>query len=129
LEGLSVDDCRYLLQNYLLSLVMCDGSFPITVCSGSATDTLLEDHTTKEKAFTVISRQLQDKPGMIVYGGDALTWIERGVYLYEVKVIDCKRKPAKKLRLRQEEEEPQEEPLGLATMELLKESARATACQ
>jgi hypothetical protein len=112
---------------------MCDGSFPITVCSGSATDTLLEDHTTKEKAFTVISRQLQDKPGMIVYGGDALTWIERGLYLYEVKVIDCKRKPAKKLRLRQEEEEPQEEPqeepLGLATMELLKESARATACQ
>jgi hypothetical protein len=125
LEELSTDECRFLLQNYLLSLAMCDVSFFITIYPASTpTVELLEEHmdTIQARPFTVISKQEQDKPGMIAFSGDTSAGIERGAYFYEIKVIDCDRKPAKKLRLRREKEEP----LCLATMELLKESAKAT---
>jgi hypothetical protein len=123
LEELSVEECRFLLQNYLLSLAMCDVSFFITIHPASMDTTvelLLEEQTIKaSRLFTVISKQEQDKPGMIAFSGDTSAGIEPGVFLYEIKVIDCDRKPAKKLRLRREKEEP----LCLATMELLNESA------
>jgi hypothetical protein len=118
LEELSAEECRFLLQNYLLSLAMCDVSFFITVypASNAATAKHLEEPTILERPFTIISNQEQDKPGMVAFSGDTSAGIERGVYLYEIKVIDCDRKSAKKLRLRREKEEP----LCLATMELLK---------
>jgi hypothetical protein len=121
LEELSAEECRFLLQNYLLSLAMCDVSFFITIYPASTAVELLEEHTIRARSFTVVSKQEQDKPGMIAFSGDTSAGIERGVYLYEIKVIDCDRKPAKKLRLRRSKEEP----LCLATMELLKESANA----
>lgn len=118
LEELSVQECCFLLQNYLLSLAMCDVSFFITIYpTSTAAAEHLEEQTIRARPFSVISKQEQDKPGMIAFGGDVSAGIERGVYLYEIKVIDCDRKPAKKLRLRREKEEP----LCLATMELLKE--------
>jgi hypothetical protein len=120
LEELTVDECRFLLQNYLLSLAMCDVSFFVTIHPAPTTTTAatehLEAHTIRARSFTVISQQEQDKPGMIAFSGDTSAGIERGVYLYEIKVIDCDRKPAKKLRLRREKEEP----LCLATMEVFK---------
>jgi hypothetical protein len=122
LQDLSAEECRFLLQNYLLSLAMCDVSFFITIYPASTAAEDLEENTIGARPFTIISKQEEDKPGMIAFRGDASTGIKRGVYFYEIKVIDCDRKPAKKLRLRRAKEEP----LSLATMESFKELAKAT---
>jgi hypothetical protein len=90
--------------------------YPASDSVAAAAAKYLDEPTIRAGSFTVILKQEQDKPGMIACSGDTPAGIERGVYLYEIKVIDCDRKPAKKLRLRREKEEP----LCLATMELLK---------
>lgn len=98
---LSKDACIYLLQNWLLSLSLCDVSFFVTfrfLNEFNAVDGALKD-----------VRQTCDHGG-IVYcsmqnnNGELSTRRDIAVE-YEVKVIDCDPKPAKKLRDRREVED------------------------
>ena len=117
LESLSIDECRFLLQNYLLSLAMCDVSLFLTFLPCSGTDQVAH-LLTNERVCTSISRQQRGKAGKFVYG-DGSTGIPKGAYLYEIKLIDCDGKPAKKLTSRHQKEEP----LSVASMEFMKQGA------
>ncbi len=89
---LSREGCIYLLQNWLLSLAMCDVSFFVTF------QCLSDEQFTKEECQSIES-------GGIMHCNDAeegnsLHRRSRKVIHYEVKVVDCDAKPAKKLRSR-----------------------------
>jgi len=87
---LGVDDCKYLLQNWMLSLAMCDVSFFVTF-STEFDETSGKNQQTE--SFQVV------KPQSCDYDGVAST--PSGLKLnYTIKIVDWDRKPAKKLRKR-----------------------------
>ena len=93
-EELSQEGCIYLLQNWLLSSAICDVSFFITF--QCLTD--IQCHIMEEI-------QGIDHGGIIVYDGEEEgARGTRAIIHYEVKVVDCDAKPAKKLRTREEVE-------------------------
>ncbi len=102
---LSKQACIYLLQNWLLSLSLCDVSFFITFqhmkeCSSAADNELNDVRQTCEHGGTFVC-PMQSYNG----GGSTSSTSKYAVAVhYEVKVIDCDPKPAKKLRRRREVE-------------------------
>eukprot|EP00540_Astrosyne_radiata_P018268 CAMPEP_0116856676 /NCGR_PEP_ID=MMETSP0418-20121206/20070_1 /TAXON_ID=1158023 /ORGANISM="Astrosyne radiata, Strain 13vi08-1A" /LENGTH=361 /DNA_ID=CAMNT_0004490155 /DNA_START=123 /DNA_END=1208 /DNA_ORIENTATION=+ len=91
--SLSEDACLYLLRNWLLSLVMCDVSVFVTICP--QTETLgVVPH---ERTWKVVQRQQEAAPGIITSG--EVSW------RYTIKVVDCERKPSRKLQGRGKAEE------------------------
>ena len=100
---LSKEGCIYLLQNWLLSLVLCDVSFFITFRIVS----IESDHQE-----VVITCQTSDQSGIVLYllptKNDAPSTLSSSAssssvaIQYEVKVVDCDPKPANKLRGRKE---------------------------
>jgi len=101
---LSKEGCIYLLQNWLLSLVLCDVSFFITFRFN-----LIEDHQ------EVVRKCQSDNQSGIVLGllptkSDASSTLSSlassssVAIQYEVKVVDYDPKPAKKIRSRKEVE-------------------------
>ena len=125
----SKEACVYLLQNWLLSSIFCDVSFFVTI-QELPMGTLHEvpppdpsvDNPTKYCPVTNIStmvhqQQAQDKPGIILLqlhqkqsleearesGGEGEI-IQTIPIQYEMKVIDCDRKPSTKLEARHKKE-------------------------
>ena len=99
---LSKEGCIYLLQNWLLSSVLCDVSFFITFRVVS----IECDHQE-----VVTTRQSDDQCGIVVCllstKNDATSTLSSSCSVaihYEVKVVDCDPKPAKKFRGRKEVE-------------------------
>ena len=81
IDRLGKDECIILLQNWLLSLVLCDISFFIMLCKCNASGGSAANSTSQ------------------------LITTRCGVKLsYEIKVVDYDRKPAKKLRKRDQAE-------------------------
>lgn len=90
---LSLEGCIYLLQNWLLSLAMCDVSFFVTF-------QCLTDDDQEEVC------QSNDNGGIMIYDdGEEETMQGTVMIHYEVKVVDCDAKPAKKLRSRRQVED------------------------
>ncbi|KAL7539945.1 hypothetical protein ACHAXR_009733 [Thalassiosira sp. AJA248-18] len=92
---LSKEACIYLLQNWLLSLALCDVSFFVTF------------RVLKDREVESIKEECQSRE----HGGLALCSIQDGAPAshamavhYEVKIVDCDPKPANKLRERGEVE-------------------------
>jgi hypothetical protein len=81
IQSFNRQDCQYLLQNWLLSLTMSDVSFFITC----------RHHVPPEDNDTQTCKTVVVAPTVILQ--------------YELKVIDCDRKPAKKLQNRMEKEQ------------------------
>ena len=104
-DHLSKEGCIYLLQNWLLSLVLCDISFFVTFRVVSI-----------ESYHQEVLRKCQsdDQSGIVVCllptKNDASSTLSLSAssssvaIQYEVKVVDCDPKPAKKLRSRKEVE-------------------------
>ena len=89
---LSQQGCIYLLQNWLLSLAMCDVSFFVTF------QCLVDDQHTKEECHQSI-----DNGGIMCFDDvkeEKSSFQPRTMIHYEVKIVDCDAKPAKKLRSR-----------------------------
>ena len=94
-DQLSKEGCIYLLQNWLLSLAMCDVSFFVTF------------QCIDDEGFDREDRQSTDHPGVMLYDRKEEPLFDvRTMIQYEVKVIDCDAKPAKKLRSRTKVEDP-----------------------
>jgi len=89
-DQLSQEGCIYLLQNWLLSLAMCDVSFFVTF------QCLADDQCTVEEC------QSMDNGGIMHYDVETeeKALRTRTMIHYEVKVVDCDAKPAEKLRSR-----------------------------
>lgn len=87
LDQISKDACIYLLKNWLFSLALCDISFFVTFRLISGV------HTASEEM------QNDDHGGFVVCASKNATFSEYAVF-YEMKVVDCDPKPAKKLRNR-----------------------------
>jgi hypothetical protein len=114
-EYLSTQGCIYLLQNWLLSLSMCDVSLFVTLRPGHRKEEPDDEATspfptrpggvvspTIRSSRTTIVRTADGKnPGLVVFHD-----VDRSsqTFYYTLKVIDCDGKPAKKLRSRQEKE-------------------------
>lgn len=94
---LSKEACIFLIQNWLLSLALCDVSFFV------AFRLLTDDELATVDAANVEECQACD------HGGIALCSMEDGHTTlgvhYEVKIVDCDPKPAKKIRNRGESED------------------------
>ena len=112
-KSLTTEACIFVLKNWLLSLVMCDVSFFLVLHPISLFDDLdgrgvdVKDIETSEggKAFS-ISCQTERTPGLLIIHGDGDdTSNSSRAFAYVLKVIDCDRKPANKLRKRKEKEE------------------------
>ena len=118
--------CCYLLQNWLLSLAMSDVSFFVTVQEQFSTDHLpsggietsdsIDVDVIKldpDKITTrVVRQQISDHPGLIELSfhregtpGVSLPNLVKKAFQYQVKLIDCDRKPANKLNTREKKEQ------------------------
>jgi inositol-pentakisphosphate 2-kinase len=87
----NVEECRYLLQNWLLSLSVCDLSFFLTFArSDDFRGKSIEDDEWSQV-------QQINQSGRLLHHGNR--------FCYELKIIDFDRKPARKLRSRQKKEE------------------------
>ncbi len=100
-DQLSQEGCIYLLQNWLLSLAMCDVSFFVTFQCLPGDD---NEQCIMEECQSI------DNGGILIYYGDekeeeALFGTRTMMIHYEVKVVDCDAKPAKKLRSRRQVED------------------------
>lgn len=110
-DSLTQNACIYLLQNWLLSLVMCDVSIFLTVqtiCSSREElkklggRSVLAPGAVKENNndnSRVVRRQSESSPGILLASNNR-------AFAYTLKIVDCDRKPASKLRSRVEKEEP-----------------------
>lgn len=104
-ERLSVDECCYILQIWLLSLTMCDLSFFVTY-----RERLLEDDSVANKPqdmppagpswCRIMSQQKRGSAGCLAFRSNPRCSAFDGLLLYELKAIDVDRKPARKLRSR-----------------------------
>lgn len=99
-EQLSLEGCIYLLQNWLLSLAMCDVSFFVTFqCLPGDEQCIIEECQSIENG------------GVMIYDGDeneeeeAFGTRTMMMIHYEIKMVDCDAKPAKKLRSRTQVED------------------------
>lgn len=86
IEKLEIDECVYLLQNWLLSLSMCDVSFFVRLS--------FQRHTHNVQA----TKQSASGPGVYQHSDDLC--VE-----YSLHLIDVDRKPASKLETRQKKED------------------------
>lgn len=97
---LSQEGCIYLLQNWLLSLTMCDISFFVTFQCHVLADNM---HCPAEELQSI------DRGGIMRYYEEEEEQRRNNgthtIIHYEVKVVDCDAKPAKKLRKRKEVED------------------------
>ena len=125
----SKEACVYLLQNWLLSLVFCDVSFfvsmqvlPSAEVVRTATASSLEEIESCQYCYTtdtstVIHRRQQDDgyPGIVYLqlheprqssseSSGKGEIIQKIAIQYLVKVIDCDRKPSKKVEIRHTKE-------------------------
>ena len=103
-DSLSAEECEYLLRNWLLSLAMCDVSVFITIQLGSPLPSEPRDirrEDSQEKSLVAISKGVSSEPGLLTWKGPDGEYLRFG---YNVKLIDCDGKPAKKLRTRREKE-------------------------
>ena len=101
---LSKEGCIYLLQNWLLSLVLCDVSFFITFQIVSIDDDHQEVVTTCQSddcggIVLCLLPTKNDAPTLSSSSSSCSMAIQ-----YEVKVVDCDPKPAKKIRSRKKVE-------------------------
>ena len=93
---LSMDECRYLLQIWLISLTVCDLSFFLAfhavkpACNPNSV-------SSDERAYWAHIHQSQTAPGCLTRGCN-------DHYAYQLKIIDFDQKPAVKLRSRFEKE-------------------------
>jgi hypothetical protein len=99
-NALTKDECRYLLQNWLLSSSMCD-------CSVFVTFRMLPLHYLHTKSNSTAGPSttiLMDNPStMTVDSGRSNSTVE---VIYQVRLIDCDNKPARKLRHLEKREQP-----------------------
>jgi inositol-pentakisphosphate 2-kinase len=111
IQSLSQDACVYLLKNWLLSLVMCDVSFFLVlhpvVSNNDATELAVVVDNIEECGDGKVSVRCQTEtsPGLLVLY-DQQKMSGKAAFIYTLKVIDCDRKPASKLRNRKAKEEP-----------------------
>ena len=112
INELSIEECCYLLQSWLLSLSMCDVTFfinyhfvPTTnVDPGTSRDNYhrsCHHNTTNPSRFRILSVQskINDAtPGRIEYYNNITNEYQH--IQYQIKVIDIDRKPANKIRSR-----------------------------
>ena len=93
ISELSKLDCIFLLQNWLLSLTMCD----VSVFVALAPSETAQNGTTPENALWQFKgHQIDKRPGLLQS--------TNGEWVYNVKVVDCDNKPASKLRKRGKKE-------------------------
>ena len=103
-EEMTRDDCVVLLRLWLLSLVMCDLSMFIRIRSlGQTEENRPTPSFNKAAEGMICSHTLQsaESPGVLLY--HTLGQVIK--INYEIKVIDCDRKPAKKLESRRAKED------------------------
>jgi inositol-pentakisphosphate 2-kinase len=90
-NNFTIEQCRFLLQNWLLSLSVCDLSFFLIFARGDDfSEKFIDDNEWSHV-------QQIDQPGRLLHHGNR--------FCYELKIIDFDRKPARKLRSRQKKEE------------------------
>lgn len=99
-QNLSVRDCCYLLQLWLLSLSMCDVSFFVTFWSLEAAPLLLpaDEHLIAPSMVSIQRLQTKEGCGTLIWNGVS-SWN------YEIKMIDFDPKQASKLQTRHRKEE------------------------
>lgn len=101
LKQLDKDECAIVLQRWLFSLAMNDLSFFLTIEKAELDTAPLAQRAEPTSRVTVIRQQSTDAPGLLkvrlVDGSFSLL-------TYRLKVIDCDRKPASKLRDRRNKE-------------------------
>ena len=98
-NSLMLEECKYLLLNWLLSLAMCDVSLFITLRGMRSTIEKPED-ISNPRVQTQRSEGAHTELGNVSYSTGAQTVS----FAYDVKLIDCDRKPASKLRQLHERE-------------------------
>jgi len=124
-DALNAQDCRYLLQNWLLSLAFNDLSFFVTLRVDDKCTAARDDDDDGDRVRLAASRsrkQSATEPGIAVLllpsliSKEEKSDVERGrdassssshpvAVQYRIKLIDCDRKPASKLRNRGSKEE------------------------
>ena len=99
IHDLTILDCQFILQNWLLSLSMCDVSFFVTISpstnsisSSDIIDNIYHMVNDFSQQDFLVKQQDLSSPGAMIYCGREI--------LYRVKVIDYDKKPASKLRKR-----------------------------
>jgi hypothetical protein len=96
---LSVEECVFLLSNWLLSLAMCDVSIFVTfeqLCSSKEEDSSRSGVATgKDKSQVVANSASSNNGSGNVCTTDTAGTISR--FAYMVRLIDCDEKPARKL--------------------------------
>ena len=103
--NLSLEDCRYLLQTWLLSLSMCDLSFFVTFHALSFEDSIAlkkPSAVSGSGMYRIHSRQKEGSPGTLLRRlneNDSEAYV-----LYQLKAIDFDRKAARKLKTRHRKE-------------------------
>lgn len=98
IESMSVKECRYMLQNWLFSLAMCDVSFFISFYVDDVTP--IGGNKDRTSSTTVSRQQGEDQPGVAIVPLANSKCGHTIVVRYEIKVVDCDKKPSKKLRSR-----------------------------
>ena len=113
-DSLSQNACIYLLQNWLLSLVMCDVSIFLTIqpiSSSSSHEECMKQvggcsvlapeagQGNDNGDSRVVRYQSDSSPGILMASNNR-------AFAYTLKIVDCDRKPASKLRSRGDKEEP-----------------------
>lgn len=104
-DSLSIEECQFLLQNWLLSVAMCDISFFVTFQPTTSEDSvdpagdgpLIEFGRYR---FRYCRPQSQQAPGVIALCSDHSTGAHDAVFCYELKIIDYEKKTSTKLRAR-----------------------------
>jgi hypothetical protein len=102
LSTLSIDECRYLLQIWLISLTVCDLSFFLAFHALTVTPTRnLKSESTDDRsgAYWAHIHQSESAPGCLIRRSK-----DQYALHYQLKVIDFDQKPALKLRSRFEKE-------------------------
>jgi Inositol-pentakisphosphate 2-kinase len=103
LDTLSIDECRYLLQVWLLSLTMCDLTFFINFTletTNTWTDPGRDDRCISIQELRILSLQSPGTPGRISFRSCNDDFTHEMLLVYNLKAIDVDRKPALKLRSR-----------------------------
>ena len=98
-DNLSLPECVYLLQNWLLSLSMCDVSLFVTFhITNEPKGTQLTNRRTENGRLRVLRVQSGETAGIL-----DVPW--PGILHYRMKLIDFDKKPAHKLQRRLQKEE------------------------
>lgn len=104
-SSMSQDDCLVLLRLWLLSLAMCDVSFFVSfqiVRVMHENPKQKQPSSQQQETVRFQRRQTVESSGLLVYRHIDGTMYDIG---YEIKVIDCDRKPAQKLKSRRKKED------------------------